>query len=937
MAKKAISESKSTKSKKKKSSKKAGPKALEMKSKAPKENPFETIWSRRKFDILGKKRKGEERRVGLARSHAIEKRKKTLLKEYEQSGKSSVFLDKRIGEQNDSLGEFDKAILRSQRERQMKLKKKSKFNLSDGEDEFDIHDGGSFPERDDFDEEVGLDDVDDDDADQGDERRHTIFKQLNTLATENPDLTEGEENRPKSKKEVMEEIMLKSKFFKAKKAKDKEENEQFIEQLDKDFTSLIQSEALLSLTRPEKLNALEALVNQSIPKESTKKDNISISRKSDFSKQEKPDTYDKLVKELALEIRARPSDRTKTPEEIAEEERERLELLEKERQERMLATDDTSDEDDDAPDDKETSAQMQRPVSGDDLGDSFSLDEKPESKRGWVDEILERNDVDVSEDAASYSDDSEGDEGDEEGTDEANMENDENSETLKDWEQSEDDLVMDFGEDEEGAEDEFQCEEMEHRSNEIADAAKEIKRGIIDLHSEKTKSDSKQHLSRKQDLPYVICAPSSMEELTSLFENRSNEDIVEAIRRIRFCNPIKENWKKMQVFYGLLLQFFATSANKKPLNFGLLNLLVKPLMEMSGQIPYFSAICARERILRTRTQFCEDIKDPEKSSWPSIKTLFLLRLWSLIFPGSDFRHAVMTPAILLMCEYLLRCPILGGRDVAVGSFLCSMVLLVTKQSQKFCPEAVVFLKAVLMAAIQRDSRSFEDSHYYNLLELKAPSPVLCIQEHVEEIRPLDFLEMMSLPDDSLFFNSDGFRASMLVSTLETLKGFVNVYQELKAFPEVFLPISALVLEVAKQPNMPNILQDKLKDVAELIKKKADEHHRLRRPLQMRKQKPVPIKLLNPKFEENFIKGRDYDPDRERADRRKLNKLLKREAKGATRELRKDNYFLFEVKEREKAQLEEERAEKYGKARAFLQEQEHAFKSGQLGKGHKRRR
>lgn len=46
-------------------------------------------------------------------------REKTLLKEYEQSGKSSVFIDKRIGEQNDELGEFDKAILRSQRERQV--------------------------------------------------------------------------------------------------------------------------------------------------------------------------------------------------------------------------------------------------------------------------------------------------------------------------------------------------------------------------------------------------------------------------------------------------------------------------------------------------------------------------------------------------------------------------------------------------------------------------------------------------------------------------------------------------------------------------------------------------------------------------------------------------------------------------------------------------
>lgn len=88
---------------------------------------------------------------------------------------------------------------------------------------------------------------------------------------------------------------------------------------------------------------------------------------------------------------------------------------------------------------------------------------------------------------------------------------------------------------------------------------------------------------------------------------------------------------------------------------------------------------------------------------------------------------------------------------------------------------------------------------------------------------------------------------------------------------------------------------------------------------------------------SFVKGRDYDPDRERAERKKLKKRLKQEAKGAARELRKDNAFLFDLKEKDRSILEEERAEKYGKARAFLQEQEHAFKSGQLGKGRKGRR
>jgi nucleolar protein 14 len=38
-------------------------------------------------------------------------------------------------------------------------------------------------------------------------------------------------------------------------------------------------------------------------------------------------------------------------------------------------------------------------------------------------------------------------------------------------------------------------------------------------------------------------------------------------------------------------------------------MLVKPLMEMSTEIPYFAAICARRRIETTRKQFVESIKN----------------------------------------------------------------------------------------------------------------------------------------------------------------------------------------------------------------------------------------------------------------------------------------------------------------------------------------
>ncbi|KAL1811818.1 hypothetical protein ACET3Z_021883 [Daucus carota] len=950
-------------SKKKKKGSKLKPDSIAMKKvQATKLNPFETIWSRRKFDVLGKKRKGEERRLGLARSLAIQKRTKTLLKDYEQSGKSSVFVDKRIGEQTEGLPEFDKAILRSQRERQLKLGKKSKYNLSDGEDEDEFEESGlgSFPEKDDFEDDVPFED--DEDKELGEsEKRSAILKHLTGHGRQGSSEV-GEENRRKTKKEVMEELISKSKYFKAQKAKDKEENVEFLEQLDNNFTSLVNSEALLALTDPTKINALKALVNKSTSDNKEKIDVVSSIPKIVSLQQEKPDSYDKLVNEMVLDRRARPSNRTKTPEEIAQEEKERLEQLEEERQKRMHAADDSSDEDVDGSRNEDASKRRLTSISGDDLGDSFTADEETNTKLGWINDMLEKHADEVESEQGTSSEGSEsGGDDDEEETGDDDNDSDEDckkTSSLKDWEQSDDDkfdtdLEIEGGrtgnkeksvdDDDEDAEDDDDDDDDDDDEDHVLEAQKKltaIKQKQMNLSDPNVKAVSKQPLNQVEDLPYTIEAPKNIEELSLLLKDRSESQIIEAIRRIRTFNAISvaaENRKKMQVFYGVLLQYFSVMANTKPLNFKLLNMLVEPLMKMSTEIPYFAAICARQRLRRTRTQFVEDMKESGRLSWPSLKTLSLLRLWSMIFPCSDFRHVVMTPAILLMCEYLMRCPIVSGRDMAIGSFLCSMVLSVTKQSQKFCPEAIIFIQTLLVAALDEKSGAYHDSQLYHLMELKAPKPLLCIQGSLNETHPLDFLSIMDLPEDSPYFSSDEFRASILVAVIETLRGYVTVYEGFNSFPEIFLPLSKILRKLAGQVHVPSELQAKLQNVAELIEKRADEHHTLRRPLEMRKQKPVPIKLLNPKFEENFVKGRDYDPDRERAEAKKLRKLLKSEARGAASELRKDNYFLSEVKNKEKMRLEEERAEKYGKARAFLQEQEHAFKSGQLGKGKGKKR
>lgn len=93
---------------------------------------------------------------------------------------------------------------------------------------------------------------------------------------------------------------------------------------------------------------------------------------------------------------------------------------------------------------------------------------------------------------------------------------------------------------------------------------------------------------------------------------------------------------------------------------------------------------------------------------------------------------------------------------------------------------------------------------------------------------------------------------MLLTVIETLDGFVNVYGQLKSFPEIFMPFSTILHELALQENMPDVLRDKFSKVAEAIEAKTEEYYMGRQPLRMRKQKAVPIKLLNPKFEEKYF-------------------------------------------------------------------------------------
>lgn len=205
----------------------------------------------------------------------------------------------------------------------------------------------------------------------------------------------------------------------------------------------------------------------------------------------------------------------------------------------MQETDDLSDEDEETG--GEESSKRLRVISGDDLGDSFSADaEQP--KKGWIDEVLEREGDDEDSESEGEEEDDDEEEEESDGGDEKQRK----GHPLKDWEQSDDELEAELEGDDD--EEEEEAEPIVHKKSKKDSSAPT---GTVKQSTNMKKLNSTQH-----DIPYVIHAPKSFEELIALVEDRSNADVVTIVNRIRTTDSIKlaaENRKKMQVIFYFAL------------------------------------------------------------------------------------------------------------------------------------------------------------------------------------------------------------------------------------------------------------------------------------------------------------------------------------------------------------------------------------------------
>ncbi|KAI9839041.1 MAG: nucleolar complex protein 14 [Thelocarpon superellum] len=866
-------------------------------------NPFEVqapARERSKFDVTsnrtlgGRVNKVVKARPGVTKGLGEETRRRTLLTEMQRRKKVGGLLDRRFGENDPKMTPEERMLERFTQEKQRTFKKGALFDLEDDEEEGMLTHGGqalalgdSIP-VDDFDATDLPGSEDDEDALAAEQMRKR--RRLDASgASENEQIQDGEEDpdRIKSKAEVMKEVIAKSKFHKYERQQVKEDDEDEREKLDQELPEIL---ALMRgfptprPTPPASSMPLKGAVAMN-------PERAALLVRQDPATVEKE--YDLQVKQLALDKRSRPTERTMTEEERADDEARRLRELEEQRLRRMRGED---DEDESGEGEELGTTPLNAEVDVDeDNAETFGLGRGIAAQASRQPFDVEGEDEFVMDDDLIGSDPdvskSEGDDvSDEDGLSEVpGMEDEDESELVRSTHEHDD---------------------------------KELKPDAV------AASSGAKH-SLMPDLAYTYPCPQTHKELLEVTLKCALEDLPVVVQRIRALHHSKlhsDNKAKLGRFAATLVDHISYLPNlpTRP-SFSVLETLIRHIHSLAKAH-------AEEvgRAFRARLQDFHQIRPLN----PTPGDLVILTAICSIFPTSDQFHHVVTPAALCMARYLGQTQPTTLPEVATGTYLATLFLQYQAISKRYVPEVITYVlnglcilapvapPAALRSSPRRDAAT----------PIRIDGPLDCAT------RSLHFFDI--LPREASV-EEDGI---LKVALLETQASLMDAAAELwagkPAFIEAFEPVSEVLQHLDGRacrgtfskftqvrgitPYLPSysyFRQARVVRTKEKIQRLLASARTSRRPLALHHHRPQAIKTSIPRFEEGYNLDRHYDPDRERSDMSKLRAEHKRERKGALRELRKDANFVARESLREKKERDREYEKKFKRLVAEIQGEE----------------
>lgn len=839
-------------------------------------NPFQFKTNARgpKFAVTTDKpepKKGIVGRPGMAKALGEERRKETLLVEMQRRNRIGGIFDRRFGEGDPNLTPEAAAAQRFALEKQKAHKKTSMFDLEDDDEPVLTHGGKSFE----FDEDGELkDDFNEEFSDSGsdmsdlEEHNRKRLKRLRDQVEANEAGDNKEPERKKSKKEVMEEVIAKSKLHKYERQAAKEDDEDLRLELDKETADI---RSLLMGQRIKK--------NGETPHDGTKDDNRSAAvaglDRDAFEKD-----YDLAVRKMIQDKRAKPTMRTKTDEEVAEKEAERLRELEEKRLKRMRGEEVSDSEEDeeseaDADDDNDDKKPAFEIIRADGEEVDFGLGKGIKARPTATELGFDDEDDFVIEDDLVAS-----------GSDLGDV----------------DDADFSSSEDEDAAAED--------------DEDDEFTKGLL------TESEAKDSIfnqeanignasGRDDGLPYTFPCPQNHAEFLDVIKDiplSKQPTVIQRIRALYHPKLRSEYKEKLGNFSRALVQHIAYLGTVS--DDGLYPTLENVIRHVHSLAKMFPVEIAQE--------FRSHIEQMghQRPLALEVGDLYVLTAIGSTFPTSDHFHQVGTPAMLSMGRFLGQKIPTKLADYATGTYLCIQSLQYQKLAKRYVPELMNFsLNTLCALAPEKPKRNL------GLFPVHEPSPAMRTKGAKKTaIRKLGCNDCR-IPQDQL---PEETKVALLSTNISLLMAASETWAGKPSFFETFEPALRTLEFLKSKPNRPHLPDALLQDaekVAAHLSRALKVATLSRRPLELHHHKPLAIKTFVPKFEDGFDPEKHYDPDRERAEMAKLRAEHKKERKGAMRELRKDANFLAREKLRLKKEKDAAYEKKYKRLVAEIQGEE----------------
>ncbi|XP_055384830.1 nucleolar protein 14 homolog [Condylostylus longicornis] len=575
------------------------------------------------------------------------------------------------------------------------------------------------------------------------------------------------------------------------------------------------------------------------------------------------DDYDKIMREMIFEPRGEVTDKLKTKEEIDKKEKLRLEKLEKERIARMKP---------------EEIGDKPKHISADDLDDGYFMHSEEEDEG----KIL------------AYDINGETDLG--KNYDEPFIEN--GTSKGQSGEKSEEDSS-------EGEESEEDDDLQDLKDSASSDEGSDGNVDSDKLDSAKVKLKTKLSVSENKKLQNIKEIPTTLEEFSDLLLEKEAECQGFVIKKLIQHNNPKldgQNREKISLLYKYSLEYLDYIFNENcdiENSFKILDQIMPYLFDMVQLNPEGTA----EQILKIIKTKYEKYKLNTKKV-PAIDTIIIFKIISNLYSTSDFRHPVVTPSVIFISHILTRCNFKSRKDISLGLFLVTVVLEYTNFSKRFLPAAFYFLLGIIILSIPKKTvQVIKVISPFESIAATLGNNALCLGNKIDNLnfeRKLSSLELIT--DNSI---DDNFRIKVLNTTFELINEFAYLLIDNvggRYIAEKFINL----MDQLDLENYPEIVSQNYMNAKKTF---SETYNYKLSKLVPPVRKPKALRLFEPRFEKVSDDKRRRKMSEEKTMRVKLIHKIKRETKGAEREIRRDTQFLNKIKIKKQIQSDLERKEK----------------------------